>query len=251
MTRVASAAVIVVAILGGGCSGSDLLWQRSDPPPLQKAVDVHGLPLDGTVDRARAESLAVTLIDFPRDSSDLEVTRLLGDGTFYRLERESGVISLVRFADVTHPELDVTRLPLVAPPGETIRSEFGHYATRNLGLTIDRDGRGAVWWEEDGPEGRQIEFRIDGNNAVMSPPSSRLDDPKAPIARRFDVTPEDREISFRLTSGAVDVPKGTPRANLGRGWGVALARIGDWKNAAFAELSADDIPRVDAAEHPP
>lgn len=82
----------------------------------------------------------------------------------------------------------------MAPPGRAIRSEFGGYriATSSPGLSIDREGRGSAWWEEDGPEGRLIEFRIEGSRATMVWPGPGLDDPDAPVAYRFDITPIDR-----------------------------------------------------------
>ena len=167
----APTALIVAAVLGVGCRESQPGSHAIEPPPLQEAVVIHGLPLDGTVDRASAAPLPVRSIALPRDPSTFDHSRLLGDGTLYRLELEDGA-TLVRFADVTNPELGSTRLPLVAPPGQTIRSEYGHFriATSSPGLSIDRDGRGSVWWEEDGPEGRHIEFRIDGNRAEMVSP---------------------------------------------------------------------------------
>ena len=247
-------ALVVAAAVGVGCGESGPPPPREiEPPPLQEAEVIRGLPLDGAVDRERATPLPVRSIALPRDPSTFDHSRLLGDGTFYRLELDAGA-TLVRFEDVTNPGLGSTRLPLVAPPGREIRSEYGQFrvATSSPGLSIDRDGRGSVWWEEDGPEGRHIEFRIDGDRAEMVSPGPGLDDPNAPVAHRFDITPVDRELSFRLTTGALKISQGTPRAHLGgRGFGIAVSRLGSWDTEAVAEFPAADIPHVDAMEHAP
>lgn len=239
--------------LAAGCGEAGAVLQRTDPKPLAEPVLIRGLPVDGTVDRERAAALPVRWIELPRDPSTFDHSRLLGNGTLYRLELDEGA-ALVRIADVSKPELGSTRIPLVAPPGEAIRGEEGRYrvATSSPGLSIDRDGRGSVWWEEDGVEGRHIEFLIDGEVAEMAPPGPAEDDPDAPVRYRFDITPVDRELSLRLTTGGVNRPKGISRAYLGgRGFGVAIARLGTWQPEAFAELPAADIPHVDAVEHAP
>ena len=227
-----------------------------EPTPVQKATFIQGLALDGSVQRDQAIPLkTVRLVDIPKDMTDTEAEQLLGDGTLYRLELDrlgKNGATLVRFDDVAG-ELRQTRIPLVAPAGQQIRTDaqFGlglRVATSTPGVQMDRHQQGTVWWEEDGPNGRLIEFRIDGDRATMLPPGGPLDDPKAPVARRFNRNP-DREVPWRFTTGAVDAGPGLPSAYLGgSGFSIALARTGNERTEAFLESPAFDLPHIDVAE---
>ena len=247
-----------------GCSPSSITESVGSlglkPPPVQEATLVERLALDGSVDRDAAAPLtSVRLIEIPKDETDTDSAQLLGDGTYYRLELDrlgkTGA-ALIRFDDVGSGAPKQTRIPLVAPAGQQIRSdaEFGlglRVATNSEGVLMDRDRRGSVWWEEDGPRGRLIEFRIDGDQATMVPPGGPLDDPTAPVARRFNRTPA-REIPWRFTTGALDIAAGVPSAFLGgSGFSLAMTRIGTEATEAFLEAPAFDLPHVDVAEPSP
>ena len=170
------------------------------------------MPLDESIRREDATPLdSVRVVDLPRDETDTGAAQLLGDGHAVGLR----------------------------------------VATSSGGVQIDRDQRGVVWWEEDYPGDRLIEFRIDGNSAAMVPPGKPLDDPDAPVAHRFNSTPN-REIPYRLITGAVDVAGGTPRAYLGgSGFNLGIARIGSETAEALVESPAFDLPHVDVAEISP
>jgi hypothetical protein len=229
------------------------------PPPVQQPTLIERLALDGSLQRENAAPLAsVRLIEIPQDATDTEAQQLLGDGTLYRLELDrlgSTGAALVRFDDVAGAAPVATRIPLVAPAGQEIRTDkFSRglrVATSTPGVLMDRNKRGSVWWEEDGPKGRLIEFRIDGDRAKMVPPGAPLDDPTAPVAHRFNLT-HGREVAYRFTTGAVNISAGVPRAFLGgRGFSLAVARIGNEQTEAFLESPAADIPHVDVAEPAP
>ena len=246
MIRPGYAAILVFAALAAGCGERAPQSHGIEPPPVQQATHIHGVPLDGTVDRGTATLLSVTPVALPHDPSTFDHSFLLGNGTYYRLVIDNGV-GLVRFGDITNPDSGSTSIPLQAPdPGGYGSSRI---ETSSPGLSIDRNGRGSVWWEEDG---RHIEFRVDGDRVEVLAPGPNLDDPKAPVARRFDITPADREVSFRLSTGSVDVPKATPQAFLGgSGFGVGVSRLGEWRPEAYVEIGATDIPHVDVAELSP
>lgn len=229
------------------------------PPPVQKPVLVQQLALDESVRRDDASPLAsVRLVELPQDETDTGASQLLGDGTLYRLEldrlRDRGA-ALVRFDDVAGVAPVATRIPLIAPAGQQMRTDsfYGglRVASSTPGVLMDRSRRGSVWWEEDGLKGRLIEFRIDGNQATMVPPGAPLDDPNAPVARRFNRTPG-REVPYRFTTGSVDPGPDVPVASLGgRGFSLALAPIENERATAFVESPASDLPHVDVAEPAP
>jgi hypothetical protein len=259
-STVRSIPIVAILFVTVGCSSvsEKSLPQQLQPPPVQEAVTIERVPLDGSVNREDASSLtSVQYLTIPQDQTDTEAGQLLGDGTLYRLEldrfgREGA--ALVRFDHVANEGSVATRIPLIAPAGQQIRTEAGaglRVATSSPGVQMDRNRHGTVWWEEDGPKGRLIEFRIDGDHATMVLPGASTDDPKAPIARRFNATP-DREVPFRFTTGAVDIGRDTPRAYLGgRGFGLGLSRIGIARTEAFLESPAYDLPHVDVAESAP
>ena len=227
------------------------------PPPVQQATTIERLPLDGSVKREDASLLAsVQLLKIPQDETDTEAGQLLGDGTLYRLELDrfgSHGAALVRFDHVADAGSVATRIPLIAPAGQQIRTENGglRVATSSPGVQMDRNRRGSVWWEEDGPGGQLIEFTVDGDRATMVPPGKGLGDPKAPIARRFNSTP-DRELPYRFTTGAVNIARDTPRAFLGgEGFDLALSRVGNERTEAFLQSPSFDLPHVDVAESAP
>lgn len=248
-----------VLLLAAGCSSAAGREQTRglEPPPVQQPIVVQGLPLDGSVKRDAASLLAsVRLVRIPKDQTDTGTYQLLGDGTLYRTELDrlgfTGA-ALVRFDNVAGGAPVRTRIPLVAPAGQQIRVENGRLRVdiNSPGLRMDRNRRGSVWWEEDGPKGRLIEFRVDGDGAAMVPPAASLDDPKAPVARRFNST-HNREVPYRFTTGAVDVGSGVPAAFLGgRGFSLAVARIGNERTEAFLQSPASDLPHVDVAEPAP
>jgi hypothetical protein len=231
------------------------------PPPVQEAVNVFRLAVDGSVKRETAIVLSnVQLIEIPKDETDTEATQLLGDGTLYRLELDrlgKRGAALVRFDGVGRSAPVETRIPLVPPAGEELRNESGlglglRIATGSPGIRIDRNRHGTAWWEEDGPKGRLIEFRIDGDRATMVPPGSSLDDPNKPIERRFNDTPS-REVPYRFVTGAVrNIARDTPRAYLGGdGFDLGVSRIGNQRTEAVVESPAYDLPSVDVAEWEP
>jgi hypothetical protein len=59
-------------------------------------------------------------------------------------------------------------------------------------------------------------------------------------------------LPYRFTTGAVDVGPDVPRAFLGgRGFSLAVVRIGNERTEAFLESPAVDLPNVDVAEPAP
>ena len=258
LVEASGAGILVLLIAGGlGCSrDAASLQEVLEPPPVQQAVVVERLLVDGSVQRESATRLETRLITLPRDETDTEASQLLGDGTVYRLELDAlgtAGAALLRFDDVTGAAPAPVRIPLRAAPGQTIRTEDGRFRVESStpGLLMGREGRGTVWWEEGGPKGRLIEFRVDGDHAVMIPPAGPLDDPATPAARRFNLTP-DRELPYRFTTGAVAIGRDIPHAFLGgRGFSLALARAGSGAAEAWVEAPAVDLPRVDVAAPAP
>ncbi|HEX6162520.1 MAG TPA: hypothetical protein VFZ31_04085 [Vicinamibacterales bacterium] len=254
MTRSVACLLLLSAL--AGCSRVADVVRGLDPAPVQPAVDIHRMPLDGSLRREDAAPLAAArVVDLQRDDTDTGAAHLLGDGTLYRLELDRlgnrGAV-LIRFDDLAGAATPTT-IPLVAPPGQTIRAEppLGlRVATGTAGVQMDRNRRGTAWWEEDGVDGRLIEFRIDGDRAVMLPPSGSLDDPGTAVARRFNRTPA-RELPYRFTTDPPDVVRDTPRAYLGgSGFSLGLTRIGGERTEALVESPAFDLPHVDVAADP-
>ena len=247
-------------LLIAGCSAKESIESRRlEPPPVHEPVKIEGIPPDGSVQRETAIPLNdVRLITIPKDETDTEAQQLLGDGTLYRVEVDrlgKEGASLVRIDNVTNGNTVETRIPLVAPPGQQLRTEDGlglRVSITSVAVRMDRNRHGWVWWEEDGPSARLIEFRIDGDQATMVPPGGGLDDPNKPIARRFNRTPP-REIPYRFTSGAIrGIGRDAPRAFLGgSGFDLGISRIGTAATEAVVESPAYDLPSVDVAESAP
>ena len=250
--------VIVLAALGAAILGAVMatlgtrrladIVVNAEHASAADTVIVQGSALTRGLDRERAVGLStVRLVRLPENGD--RVSALLSNGTLYQLVLEREAV-LLRY-DLNSRSAPVPlRIPLIAPKGHEPRSEYGmlRVATGTAGLLMGVDRRGWAWWEEAGPAGRLIEFRIEGDSANMVPPSPALDDPRAPVRRRFNITPS-RELSFRILTGAFDLAPEVPRVRLGRGgFQIAVARAGVAKPEAVIEIAAVDIAQLDARE---
>jgi HEAT repeat protein len=232
---------------GAGASRS---IAATDPDDLL----VQGLPLVGTIDKAKAMPLQeIRNIAVPKAIEPFDYTSLLNDGTLYRLEiGKEAVITRIDHIDGT-AAAEPLRIPLTAPADRPLKISYGHVDrdVSSVGISIGNDHRGMAWWEEPYPSGRLIEFAIDGNTARMANETYIHDDPHAPAQLRVDITPH-RQLGYRFTAGDIHAGE-VPHAQIGGrgGFPIAISRRGQTGVEAIIDLPARDIPHLDASEPAP